>query len=385
MGESVMTIERRLDAVAQRAIAENRIVGTVLVVRKDGDVLYEKAHGLADREAGRAMTLDTIFRLSSLTKPIIAATILALHDAGHVRVGDPVTEYLPWFRPKLPDGREPVITLSHLLTHTAGLPGNAPDWTEAEKVDPRYLAVGFNRFHLSLEENVRRLVQEPLLFEPGTAWTYSQATDVLGLIAATAESPDGVLGEVVESWVTGPLGMVDTGFKLTDPSRLAAAYGDGFPQPVLMSDDHGISNAFGGTTRFFPSRIFDTRNYHQGGGGMAGTGPDFVKLLEALNTSGVPILMSSTARDGLNNQTPGIAYSQMPGWKFSHFGAWLDDPDLAKSPAARGTTRWGGIFGHNWFIDPENGLSVVSMSNTGLEGCDGDYKEQVRDAVYASL
>jgi CubicO group peptidase (beta-lactamase class C family) len=380
-----MTLEAKLDAVAGKAIADNKIVGTVLIVRKDGDLVYEKAHGLADREAGRPMSVDTIFRLSSLTKPIIAATILALHDAGHVRVSDPVTEYLPWFRPKLADGSEPQITLSHLLTHTAGLPGNAPDWTEAEKADPKVQAAGYERFHLSLEENVRRLVDVPLLFEPGTAWSYSQATDVLGLVAATAESPDGVLGEVVENWVTGPLGMVDTGFKLTDPARLAAAYGDASPVPVLMQDGHGIANPFGGTTRFYPSRIFDSRNYHQGAGGMAGTGPDFMKMLEALNTSGVPILTSSTTRDGLANQTPRIAYSQGPGWKFSHFGAWLDDPQLAASPAARGTTRWGGIFGHNWFIDPENGLSVVSMSNTGLEGCDGDYKEIVRDAVYAGL
>lgn len=68
-----------------------------------------------------------------------------------------------------------------------------------------------------------------------------------------------------------------------------------------------------------------------------------------------------------------------------YFGAWLDDPALAGSPAARGTNRWGGIYGHNWFFDPSQELSVVSMSNTGLEGCDGPFKDQVRDAVYAGL
>jgi CubicO group peptidase (beta-lactamase class C family) len=110
-----------------------------------------------------------------------------------------------------------------------------------------------------------------------------------------------------------------------------------------------------------------------------------MKLLEALRTGGETILKPETVALGLANQTKQLAQTQSPGWGFSYFGAWLDDPALAGSPAGRGTNRWGGIYGHNWFLDPENELSVVSMSNTGLEGCDGPYKDQVRDAVYSGL
>ena len=106
-----MDIERRLDAVVGDAIEGNRIVGAVLIVRRHGELLYEKAHGLADREAGRAMTLDTIFRLSSLTKPVIAATVLALVDAGKLRLDDLVTAHLPEFKPALADGSVPEITI----------------------------------------------------------------------------------------------------------------------------------------------------------------------------------------------------------------------------------------------------------------------------------
>ena len=114
-------MERRLDAAVKRAIAENRIVGAVLIVRQNGELVYETAQGLADREADRPMTIGTIFRLSSLTKPIVAATILALVDAGKLRLDDLVTRHLPDFRPRLADGSAPDITIHHLLTHTSGL------------------------------------------------------------------------------------------------------------------------------------------------------------------------------------------------------------------------------------------------------------------------
>ena len=150
-----------------------------------------------------------------------------------------------------------------------------------------------------------------------------------------------------------------------------------------MGDPHSVPNPFGGITTYDPGRIFDAEAFQSGGGGMAGTGPDFVNLLETFRAGGGAILKPATLAMGLANQTPQLQQSQAPGWGFSYFGAWLDEPALAGSPAARGTNRWGGIYGHNWFFDPSQELSVVSMSNTGLEGCDGPFKDQVRDAVYA--
>ncbi|UJW85956.1 serine hydrolase domain-containing protein [Devosia sp. SL43] len=371
-----MNIEQRLDAVADKAIAENKIVGTVLIVRKDGDVVYERAHGLADREAGRPMTVDTIFRLSSLTKPIVAATVLALVDAGKLRLDAPVATYLPDFRPRLTDGSQPDITIDHLLTHTSGL-------SVASILTAEEQATRVNRWHLGADAIVARIAALPLQFAPGGGWSYGPSIDVLGVIASRVSG--GTLDDTIRQFITGPLRMDDSRFGVTDAARLAAPYADGAAGPVLMGDPHSVPNPFGGMTTFDPGRIFDARAFQSGGGGMAGTGPDFMRLLEALRTGGGAVLKPETVLLGLGNRTPLLAQSQGPGWLFSYFGAWLDDAQVAGSPAAIGTNRWGGIYGHNWFLDAENGLSVVSMSNTGLEGCDGAYKEAVRDAVYAGL
>ena len=368
-----MDMETRLDATVKRALAENRIVGAVLLVRKDGQLVYETTQGLADREAGRAMTADTIFRLSSLTKPIVAATILALADAGKLGLDDAVTSFLPGFRPRLADGSEPVITIHHLLTHTSGL-------SSATILSAEDQAAGLNRWRLGTDEILARLASLPLLFAPGTGWSYGPSIDVLGAIAGKLVG--GLPEHAIRRYVTDPLRMVDSRFSVTDTSRLAAAYADGASNPVLMGNPHTVPNMWGGTTTFDPDRIFDAQAFQSGGGGMAGTARDFMTLLETLRTGGGDILKPATARAALSDQTPQLAHAQAPGWKFGYFGAWLDDPVLADSPAPRGTSRWGGIYGHNWFVDPHNGLSVLSMTNTGLEGSDGAYREEVRNAVY---
>lgn len=377
-----MPLAERLDATIERAIKDGRIVGAVVIVKERGQTIYEQALGLADREAERPMTVDTIFRLSSLTKPIVATAALALVDAGLLALDEPVSRYLPYFRPRLASGEMAPITIRHLLTHTSGLGGEYLP-SEADLLEPRFQAVGGNRWHLSLDENMELLARLPLPFMPGTGWAYGQSTDLLG--AAAARVAGTTLGDVVQRHVTGPLGMVDTAFHVTEPARLAAAYGDNEEHgqaPVLMGDPHSVPNAFGGRTRFSPGRIFDSRAYHSGGGGMAGTAPDFMTLLEALRTGGSGVLQPDTTAAGLGNQTPQLEHASGPGWQFGHFGAYLADPIAADSPAAVGTMRWGGIYGHSWFIDPAAGLSVVAMTNTGLEGSDGIFPLDIRDAIY---
>lgn len=370
-----MDMDARLDAAVRRAIAENRVVGAVLIVRRNGALVYETAQGLADREAGRAMTADTIFRLSSLTKPIVAATILALADAGKLRLDDPVTRHLPGFSPRMADGSTPEITIHHLLTHASGL-SSAPFVSAAEE------AAGVNRWRLGTDEILRRLAAMPLLFAPGAGWSYGPSIDVLGVIAGrlVGGSPE----DAIRRYVTDPLRMTDSRFSAADPARLAAAYADGADGPVLMGNPHMVPNQWGGITTYDPNRIFDAEAFQSGGGGMAGTAPDFMALLEMLRTGGGAILKPETVAKGMADQTPQLAHAQGPGWKFCYFGAWLDDAVAAQSPAPRGTVRWGGIYGHNWFIDPTNGLSVLSMSNTGLEGSDGAYRDEVRNAVYGA-
>src|ERR1043166_4532180 len=110
-----------IDSAIDRALAENRIVGAVVLVAQDGGIVYRRAAGLADRERGLPMREDAVFRLASLTKPLVTSAALRMVELRKFALADPVTRYLPDFRPALPNGEVPLIALRHLLTHTAGL------------------------------------------------------------------------------------------------------------------------------------------------------------------------------------------------------------------------------------------------------------------------
>jgi CubicO group peptidase (beta-lactamase class C family) len=161
---------------------------------------------------------DTVFRLASMSKPIVSVAALALIDQGKLSLDDPVTKWLPDFRPRLADGREPVITVRHLITHTSGL-----GYKFLEAADGPYhkaeVSDGIAEPGLTAAVNLERLASVPLLFEPGTSWSYGLSIDVLGEVIARAGGR--TLPELVEQLVTGPLAMTDTRFTVTDRGRLA--------------------------------------------------------------------------------------------------------------------------------------------------------------------
>ncbi|WP_445682305.1 serine hydrolase domain-containing protein [Radicibacter daui] len=368
---SATALAKRLDGIVHAAIDARKIVGAVLVAFRRGQPCYQGSRGLADREASRPMAIDTIFRLSSLTKPIVAAAFLAMVDKGLMRPEDDIRNYLPEFHPALADGSRPVIRLVHLLAHTAGigdvLPGDPePD---ALPVKPEMNAGAL----------VTALSAVPLLFPPGTRWRYSRALEVLAAAMCRVNGSD--LAGVIERYVAGPLGLRDTAFGVTEPARLAAAYADGPQGGERMTPRHRIGNPWGGITEYFPQAILAPCVFQSASGGMAGTGGDFVVLLEALRT-GQLFERPDTRALALSNLTPQLPFAVSPGWQFGTLGAWLASPAEAASPCGPGTVRWGGIYGHSWFIDPEAELTVVAMTNTGLEGSDGTYPLAIRDAFY---
>jgi CubicO group peptidase (beta-lactamase class C family) len=369
----------RLDKVVEAAIAEQRLVGAVVLVARDGKIVYRRAAGLADREAGRPMREDAIFRFSSVTKPFVSAAVMKLVEDGKLDLDDPVTKWLPDFKPKLADGSRPAITLRQLLNHTSGL-----TYGLAEPPSHPYhtlgVSDGIDLSGLSLDENIRRLGQAPLAFPPGSAWRYSLAMDVLGLVIEKAAGKP--LPEVVAATVTGPLDLADTGFLARDPTRLTAAYFNARPAPERMTDNLDVP--IGPTAvRFAPSRATDPTAFPSGGAGMVGTAGDVLTFLEALRQGGAPILKTSTVAEMMKDQVGIQAATQGPGWGFGYGWAVLDDPAVAKTPQGSGTIAWGGVYGHNWFVDPKNHLTVVIMTNTAFEGMNGSFTTQVRDAVYA--
>jgi CubicO group peptidase (beta-lactamase class C family) len=297
-------------------------------------------------------------------------------ECGRLDLDDPVTAFLPDFRPCLPDGTSPTIRIRHLLTHTAGLA--YPSLDPSDPYVTAGVSQGLDQPGLSMQENLGRLASVPLCFAPGTAWRYSMAIDVLGAVIAAVHGAS--LADAVATYVTGPLGMVDSGFVVQDPVRLATAYADGESRAVRMGEPHRV-----GELVFSPARAFDERSFQSGGGGMVGTANDFMTFLEALRTGGQPILRPDTVELALRNQVGALREAESPGWGFGYLCGVLLDARRAGSPAAEGTLSWGGVYGHSWFQDRAAALSVVSLTNTAVEGCMGLFPEQVQGAVYSSL
>jgi len=369
----------RLDKVIDTAVADQRLVGAVVLVARDGKIVHHRAAGLADREAGRPMREDAVFRFSSVTKPFVTAAVMKLVEDGKLRLDDPATRWLPDFKPKLADGTTPVITIRQLLNHTSGL-----TYGLAEKPSHPYhrlgVSDGMDQSGITLDENMRRLGQAPLAFAPGSKWRYSLAVDVLGSVLEKATGKP--LPQVLAETVTRPLGLKDTGFVARDPARLTAAYVNEQPAPRRMTDDLDVP--LGATAvRFAPSRATDKTAFPSGGAGMVGTAGDVLAFLETVRKGGAPILEASTVAEMTKDQVGIQAATQGPGWGFGYGWAVLVDPIIAKTPQGVGTLAWGGVYGHNWFVDPKNRLTVVIMTNTAFEGMNGPFTAQVRDAVYA--
>ncbi len=375
-------VGKQVDRVVARALAENRIVGCVVIVAQGGKVLYNKASGLADRENNLLMQKDTIFRLASMTKPLVSVAVLRLIDQNILRLDDPVTKWLPDFRPRTADGKIPIITIRHLLTHTAGL-----NYSFFENKEGPYhrlkVSDGLDDTGISLDENLNRIANAPLLFAPGTAWRYSLATDVLGRVIEKAAKQD--LDSAVKELITKPLAMNDTEFTASHPERLATPYADAKPAPLRMPSFYQLPSG-PGTINFSPARALDKKAYPSGGAGMVGTAGDYLLFLEAVRTGNASLLKPASHKALFENST-GAAYIPVgePGWGWTLMSAILLDPSTAKSPQNKNTIAWGGAYGHAWWVDRTAGLTVVILTNTALEGMSGSFPNEIKKAIYNAL
>ncbi len=376
------SLSARVDGAIDRALATQRLIGMVVLIARDGAIIHRRAAGYADREAQQSMREDTIFRLSSLTKPIVSAAALALVERGRLHLDDPVTRWLPDFRPTLADGSAAVITVRQLLTHTAGLSYSffQPSGGPYERAG---VSDGLAEPGLSLDEELRRLATVPLSNVPGTEWGYSVAMDVLGAVMARAGGEP--LPDLIEALVTGPLCMSDTAFSVRDLRRLAAAYVDG-ARPRRMADPDLVQLGPGALTRFAPSRILDPNSFPSGGAGMAGTATDFMSFLEVIRQGGGAILKPQSTQSMMSNQIGKLRVNlePTPAWGFGFGGAVLMDPRLAEVAQSAGTWKWGGVYGHHWYVDPQLKLTVAVLTNTTVEGMNGDFVAALRSAVYGT-
>ncbi|MEE3926420.1 serine hydrolase domain-containing protein [Pseudomonas viridiflava] len=370
---------QRLAEVWQGWVDSGQIVGGVLLVAQGGVLRYVSARGWADRERRVSVTRDTRFRLASLTKLLTSVAVLQLCEQGILSLDAPVTDWLPAFRPRLGDGREPVITLRHLLSHSSGL-GYGFEQPPGNTYELAGVSDGLDRVAFDLQENLSRLAKLPLLFEPGTAWGYSLATDVLG--AVIEQGTGRGLSQVIDEQVARPLGMASTSFR-QDQGRLARAYKDGAGAPERIGDGD-VLVLESGTARVSSGRVYDAQAYESGGAGMLGTADDYLKLLECLRLGGAPLLNSVSTAALLSNAIGKVTLKgRGAGWTFGLGPVILADPLAAGQRQGAGTWSWCGVYGSHYWVDPVSEISLVVLTNTAVAGAWGRFADALVEAVYS--
>jgi CubicO group peptidase (beta-lactamase class C family) len=359
----------RIDSLLQRAVDRSEIAGAVALVLKDGQPVYEKAFGWADREAKRRMTTDAIFRIASQTKALTSVAVMSLVEEGKISLGDPVSRFIPDFEHttvavKSDTGRAIVparrrITIRDLLTHTAGI-----SYGTDTLVSPLYAAAGLGPaagwgwYTADKKEPIcltmERLATLPFVAQPGERFVYGYNTDILGcVVERVAGAP---LDEVIRTRITGPLGMKDTHFFLPPEkkARLAAVYLNGSDMKVTRAPDgpRGQGDYVDGPRRSF-----------SGGAGLLSTARDYGRFLQMLlnggTLDGVRILGPKTVALMTTNQT-GTLYSQT-GQGFGLGFSILEQPGADGRIESVGTFGWGGAYGSTYDVDPKEHLVLAFM------------------------
>ncbi len=362
----------RIDAMLEEAIEQDQIPGAVALVARNGRIVYHKAFGMADNEAGRAMQHDDIFRIASQTKAITSTAVMILWEEGKFRLDDPISKYIPEFKNAMIfesineadssfTGRLAThpITIRHLLTHTSGIGYGMIDDDNFRKIYQKAGIIdAWSIENVTIEENIKKLAKLPLHHEPGEKFTYSEGLDVLGyFIEIVSGQP---FDEFLKERIFDPLGMVDTYFYLPESKydRLVAVqtWENGkwatYPGLPYFDQDYPIKGAM---------------SFFSGGGGLSSTAKDYANFLQMyLNKgelNGVRLLSRTTVQFIMANQV-----GDLLGNSGSYYGlafGVLDEQGAAMGgKGSEGTFEWGGYFNTQYFADPEEQIIGILMKQT---------------------
>ncbi len=365
---------RRLDAVMQRYVDEGKLAGVITLLARHGETAHCECFGVADIEDQTPMQIDALFRIFSMTKPITSVALLMLYEEGHFQLSDPVARFIPEFKETqvLTEAKEDewrttdlerAITLHDLFTHTAGL---AYGLDRSSPVDVRYQDEGILRMDEPMSDKVKRIAALPLAQQPGRAWKYSVATDVLGyLVEIIAGVPfDAFLKERIFT----PLGMTDTDFYVPadKQARLTTVY-----EP----DDKGGIRALTATDAPEEEReateawINKRRKpaFLSGGGGLISTIGDYLRFALMLRNQGrlegERLLGRKTVELMTQNHlAPQIHPWADPAWGFGLGVGVLLDPARAKILGSAGAYGWGGAASTDYWYDPQEDLIGILMT-----------------------
>lgn len=388
----------RIDSHFAAYVDDGRLPGWLIAVTRGGKVVHLSTYGRRDLEAGRPVETDTLFRIYSMTKPVTSVAAMMLYEQGAFELTDPVSRFIPSFAdarvyrrgsaqsPLTVPATEPV-RIWHLLTHTAGL---TYGFHHAHPVDAMYRSAGFEIGTppgMDLAACCDAYAQLPLLFEPGSEWNYSVATDVLGRVVEVASGQ--TLEEFFDERILRPLGMTDTAFWVdeADAHRLAALYA-----PETHSRRAVRHDRIGQAALRRPDCL-------SGGGGLVSTVADYHRFTQMVlgegELDGVRLLGTRTVRYMNRNHLPGgadlesfgrplFAESSFAGMGFGLGFSVLENLADYKILSTAGELGWGGLASTAFWIDPAEEITVMFFTQL-MPSSTHPIRSQLRQLVYQAL
>ena len=381
VGLSAERLER-LSGIFQREIDRKRLPGVVTLVARRGKVAYCESLGVRDPASGVSMSQDTIFRIYSMTKPIVSVAVMMLLEQGRLQLSDPLHKFLTAFSDmkvarygdsgdvELVPAERP-ITIHDLLRHTSGL---TYEFIGTGPVPALYNAAKVFRVDQSNAEHAATLAGLPLAYQPGTRWDYSRSTDVLGRVIEVVSGQS--LGEFLKLHMIEPLGMVDTDF-FAPPEKQ-----DRLAEPFSSDPDSGE-----------PVRLINVRErprFESGGGGLVSTVMDYARFCQMLANGGclgsTRLLSRKTVEFMTADHLGGIKGTSdllAPGYGFGLGFTVRLVAGPAQVPGSVGHYGWGGIAGTIFWVDPlEDFFAIMMMQGPGQR----DYfRPLFRTLVYAAF
>jgi CubicO group peptidase (beta-lactamase class C family) len=381
VGLSTERLER-LSAIFQREIDRKRVPGVVVLVARGGKVAYCESLGVRDPASGASMSQDTIFRIYSMTKPIVSVAVMMLLEQGRLLLSDPLHKFLTAFSDmkvarygergdvELIPAERP-ITIHDLLRHTSGL---TYEFIGTGPVPALYNTAKVFRHDQTNAEHAATLAGLPLAYQPGTRWDYSRSTDILGRVIEVVS--DQSLREFLNVHLMGPLGMVDTDF-FAPPEKQ-----DRLAEPFPSDPDSGE-----------PVRLINVRerpHFESGGGGLVSTVMDYARFCQMLANGGclgsTRLLSRKTVEFMSADHLGGIKGTSdllAPGYGFGLGFTVRLATGMAQVPGSVGHYGWGGIAGTTFWVDPaEDFFAIMMMQGPGQR----DYfRPLFRALVYAAF
>ncbi|MDN3203271.1 serine hydrolase domain-containing protein [Algoriphagus sediminis] len=369
---------QRFDEFLEREVAEGRIAGAVTLIYKNGEKAHQEAIGYSDISTQEEMELDQIFFIQSMTKPIITTAFMMLYEEGHFMLNDPLYKYIPEFKDtkvavdpekglesEMVDPKSP-ITIAQLMSHTAGFSHGLGQ----SALDQKVLETLYYTPHENIEARVKAFAKMPLVGHPGEQWYYSASPDILSRLIEIFSGQ--TTEEFLQERLFDPLGMNDTGYNLDEEQQSRMA--------MLHSyDDNGKLIKAERQTPMTGNVVF------AGANALFSTAQDYATfarmLLNGGEWNGKRFISPKTLEIMTMDQANGLF--QDPGYEFGFGFAVLDDLADAKSLGSEGQYFWSGAYCTYFFIDPEEDLISIMMTQTAPYS--NYYPAKMRQMVYQAV